>query len=212
MYDLIMFDLDGTLVNSEEGVTKTVQYALNACGIEENNQDNLRRFIGPPLVDAFMEYYGMSENEALKALEKYRERYREIGIYENELFPDVKTVLEELKKNGKKIALATSKPHVFAGEILKSFDLIEYFDILVGAEFDGTRNDKADVIKEVLNQAGDYQNPVMIGDRKHDVEGARKNGVDFMGVSFGFAPFGEFEQLGVEKIADSMKELLKMLL
>ena len=212
MYDLIMFDLDGTLVNSEEGVTKTVQYALSACGIEENNQNNLRRFIGPPLVDAFMEYYGMSEDMALKALEKYRERYRKTGVYENEIFPDVKNVLEELKKNGKKVALATSKPHIFAREVLKSFDLTQYFDIIVGAEFDGTRNDKADVIKEVLNQAGEYENPVMIGDRKHDAEGARKNGVDFIGVSFGFAPEREFEKCGVDKVIDRMSELLDIIL
>lgn len=212
MYDLIMFDLDGTLVNSEEGVTKSVQYALNAFGIEENNQDNLRRFIGPPLIDAFMNFYNMTEQDALSAVKKYRERYSKTGVYENKLFPDVENVLEELKKNGKKLALATSKPHIFAREVLKSFNLTEFFDILVGAEFDGTRNDKKDVIAEVLKQAGEYKNPVMIGDRKHDVEGAKKNGVDFIGVSFGFAPEGEFKQFGVDRIADNFKELLGMLL
>ncbi len=212
MYDLIMFDLDGTLVNSEEGITKSVQYALNAFGIEENNQENLKRFIGPPLVDGFMNYYNMTEEDALSAVKKYRERYSKIGVYENELFDGVINLLKTLKDSGKKLALATSKPHVFAREVLKSFNLTEFFDILVGAEFDGTRNDKADVIEEVLKQAGEYKNPIMIGDRKHDVEGARKNGVDFIGVSFGFAPEGEFEQLGVDKIADNFKELLEMLL
>ena len=212
MYDLIMFDLDGTLVNSEEGVTKTVQYALSACGIEENNQDTLRRCIGPPLIDAFMEYYGMTEAEGLKALEKYRERYKTTGVYENEIFPDVEYVLKTLKENGKKVALATSKPHIFAREVLKSFNLTKYFDIIVGAEFDGTRNDKADVIKEVLNQAGEYKKPVMIGDRKHDVEGAKKNGLPCIGVSFGFAPEGELEEYGAIAIADDMNNLLEILL
>lgn len=212
MYDLIMFDLDGTLVNSEEGVTKSVQYALNSFGIEENNQDNLRRFIGPPLVDAFKNFYNMTEENALMAVKKYRERYSKVGIYENELFDGVDILLKGLKESGKKIALATSKPHIFAREILKSFNLTEYFDILVGAEFDGTRNDKKDVISEVLKQAGEYKNPVMIGDRKHDVEGARENGVDFIGVSFGFAPEGEFEQFGVDKVVDSFKELIEIFL
>ena len=212
MYDLIMFDLDGTLVNSEEGVTKSVQYALNAFGIEENNQDNLRRFIGPPLVDAFMNFYDMTEEDALSSVKKYRERYSKIGVYENELFDGVINLLKTLKDSGKKLALATSKPHVFAREVLKSFNLTEFFDILVGAEFDGTRNDKADVIEEVLRQAGEYKNPIMIGDRKHDVEGARKNGVDFIGVSFGFAPEGEFKEFGVDKVADNFKELLEFLL
>lgn len=212
MYDLIMFDLDGTLVNSEEGITKSVQYALNAFRIEENNQENLKRFIGPPLVDGFMNYYNMTEEDALSAVKKYRERYSKIGVYENELFDGVINLLKTLKDSGKKLALATSKPHVFAREVLKSFNLTEFFDILVGAEFDGTRNDKADVIEEVLKQAGEYKNPIMIGDRKHDIEGARKNGVDFIGVSFGFAPEGEFEQYGIDKVADNFKELLEFLL
>ncbi len=211
MYDLIMFDLDGTLVNSEEGITKSVQYALNAFGIEENNQENLKRFIGPPLVDGFMNYYNMTQKDALSAVRKYRERYSKIGVYENELFDGANHLLKTLREKGKKLALATSKPHIFAKEVLKSFNLTEFFDIIVGAEFDGTRNDKADVIKEVLKQSQEYKNAVMVGDRKHDVEGARKNGVDFIGVSFGFAPEGEFEQFGVDKIADSMKELLEFL-
>lgn len=211
MYDLVLFDLDGTLVNSEEGVTKSVQYALLAYGINEDNQENLKRFIGPPLVDGFMDFYNMSEKDALGAVAKYRERYSKTGVYENELMPNTKMVLKALKDKGVKIALATSKPHVFAKEVLNSFELTKYFDILVGAEFDGTRNDKADVIKEVLKQAEEYKNPVMIGDRKHDIEGARKNNIPFIGVSFGFAPEGEFEEYGVKDVADSMIELLEML-
>lgn len=212
MYDLILFDLDGTLVNSEEGVTKSVQYALSECGIVENNQDNLRRFLGPPLIDSFMGYYGMTREEGLIALEKYRERYTKTGVYENELIPDVKKVLKTLQDKGIRLALATSKPHVYAREVLKSFDLTQYFDIIVGAEFDGTRNDKADVIKEVLKQAGEYKKPVMIGDRKHDVEGAKKNGLSCIGVSFGFAPEGELEECGAIAVADDMNNLLEILL
>lgn len=212
MYDLILFDLDGTLVNSEEGITKSVQYALENFGIKEESQDNLRRFIGPPLVDGFMNFYGMSEEDALNAVKKYRERYSTIGVYENELMPDAKKVLKALQDKDIKLALATSKPHIFAREVLKSFDLMQYFDILVGAEFDGTRNDKAEVIKEVLKQAVEYKNPVMIGDRKHDIEGAKKNGLPCIGVSFGFAPEGELEECGAIAIADDMNNLLEILL
>ena len=212
MYDLILFDLDGTLVNSEEGVTKSVQYALSECGIVKNNQDNLRRFLGPPLIDSFMGYYGMTREEGLVALEKYRERYTKTGVYENELIPDAIKVLKTLQNKGIRLALATSKPHVYAREVLKSFDLTQYFDIIVGAEFDGTRNDKADVIEEVLRQAGDYKNPIMIGDRKHDVEGAKKNGLPCIGVSFGFAPEGELEECGAFAVADDMNNLLEILL
>ncbi len=212
MYDLILFDLDGTLVNSEEGVTKSVQYALDKCGIVENNQENLRRFIGPPLVDAFMAYYNMSEEDALGAVSSYRERYSKIGVYENEIFPGIENLLKKLKESEKRLALATSKPHVFAREVLKSFELTDYFEILVGAEFDGTRNDKADVIKEVLNQAGEYENPVMVGDRKHDVIGAKKNNIPCIGVSFGFATDGELEEHGAIAIAEDMNNLLEILL
>lgn len=212
MYDLILFDLDGTLTNPEEGITKSVQYALKAFGIEEDNQEKLKLFIGPPLVDGFMQFYNMSRENALIAVQKYRERFSDIGIYENEMFEKVPEMLETLKKNGKKLALATSKPIVYAQRIIKHFGIDKYFDIVVGAEFDGTRNEKAEVIKEVLNRAGVYQNAVMVGDRKQDVIGAIKNDIPCIGVSFGFAPEGELEENGAIEIADSIQELTKILL
>lgn len=211
MYDLILFDLDGTLTNPEEGITKSVQYALEGYGITENNIDNLRRFIGPPLVDGFMGFYGMNREDALGALARYRERFSEVGLYENELLEGCEKLLKDLKEKGKKLALATSKPHIYAKKILEHFDLIKYFDILVGAEFDGTRNDKADVIKEVLKQAGEYNNPVMVGDRMHDIIGAKKNNIPCIGVTFGFAVEGELEENGAIKIADSMENLFDIL-
>lgn len=212
MYDLILFDLDGTLTNPEEGITKSVKYALEKYGIYENDIDNLRRFIGPPLVDGFMEFYGMSKEDALGALARYRERFSDIGIFENELLDGAKNLLKNLKKEGKRLALATSKPHIYARKILEYFDILNYFDILVGAELDGTRNDKADVIKEVLKQAGEYKNPVMVGDRKHDVIGAKKNNIGCIGVTFGFAKEGELEENGATLIAEDMDNLLKILL
>lgn len=212
MYDLILFDLDGTLTNPEEGITKSVQYALKAFGIEEDNQEKLKLFIGPPLVDGFMQFYNMSRENALLAVQKYRERFSDIGIYENEMFEKVPQMLDALKRNGKKVALATSKPFIYAQRILKHFGIDKYFDIVVGAELDGTRNEKAEVIKEVLSRAKNYQSAVMVGDRKQDLIGAYKNNIPCIGVSFGFAPDGELEENGALEIADSISKLLEILL
>lgn len=212
MYDLILFDLDGTLTYPEEGITKSVCYALESFGIVEEDMNKLRRFIGPPLIDAFTEFYGMSREDGLKAVEKYRERFRDKGIYENELIENVPKMLETLKNNGKKIALATSKPYVFAAQIMEHFDLSKYFDCMVGAEFDGTRNEKAEVIAEVLRQFPDAKNPVMVGDRKQDCVGAKKNDIPCIGVAFGFAEDGELEEGGAEKVAQTVMELLEVLL
>lgn len=212
MYDLIMFDLDGTLTNPEEGITRSVQYALKTHGIEETDRNKLRRFIGPPLVDGFMEFYDMTKEEAIDALRAYRERFSTVGIYENQLFDGVPQMLKKLRENNKKIALATSKPHIYADRILEHFDILKYFDICVGAELDGTRNEKSEVIKEVLKIEKGYIAPVMIGDRKHDCIGAVKNNVPCIGVSFGFAEEGELEKNGATAIVNSFDELLELLL
>lgn len=212
MYDLILFDLDGTLTYPEEGITKSVQYALESFGIYEQDKEKLRRFIGPPLIYGFTTYYGLSYDEGMLAVEKYRERFRIKGIYENSLIDGVDRMLKNLKNNNKKLALATSKPHIFANEILKHFSIDKYFDVVVGAEFDGTRNEKADVISKVLSDVKGYKNPVMVGDRMHDVIGAKTNNIPCIGVSFGYAEKGELEENGADIIADSIATLEKILL
>lgn len=212
MYDLILFDLDGTLTNPEKGITKSVQYALRAYGIEENRREMLRRFIGPPLVDGFMEFYGMTREDALGAVEKYRERFSVKGIFENELIEGTEGMLTRLKSSGKRLALATSKPSPFSKKILEYFKIADRFDFISCSELDGTRNDKAEVIAEALRLAGNYENPVMVGDRMHDIIGAKKNGIPCIGVSFGFAAEGELEEYGAVDIADSVSELTELLL
>lgn len=212
MYDLILFDLDGTLTNPEEGITKSVQYALRAYGIEENRREMLRRFIGPPLVDGFMEFYGMTREDALGAVEKYRERFSVKGIFENELIEGTEEMLARLKSAGKTLALATSKPSPFSKKILEHFKIAQLFDFISCSELDGTRNDKAEVIAEALRLAGNYENPVMVGDRMHDIIGAKKNGIPCIGVSFGFAAEGELEEYGAVDIAGSVSELTELLL
>lgn len=212
MFDLILFDLDGTLTNPEEGITNCVKYALESFGIKENDMRVLRRFIGPPLVDSFMKYYGMDKNDAEKALIKYRERFSVTGLYENSLIPGIPEVLKELKEHKKQIALATSKPLVYSKKILKNFKIDRYFDIFSGAELDGTRNDKAEVIEFALNEAKTMLSPVMVGDRKYDIIGAKKNGIKSIGVSFGFAEEGELSKAGADHIVDSPEELLNILI
>ena len=209
MFDLIMFDLDGTLTDPKEGITNCVKYALKSFGIFEKDMQLLMKFIGPPLYDSFVEYYGFSDEDANTAIAKYRERFSTIGIFENSVIDGVMEMLRDLKKCGKRIALATSKPEVFAKRILDKFDMTEYFDIIVGSELDGTRNYKNEVIDEVIRQSGEtnLKKIVMVGDRKHDILGAKKCGVASIGIRVGYAEEGELEAAGADYIFDTIGEL-----
>lgn len=214
MYQTILFDLDGTLTDPKEGITKCFQHALSCLGIEETDMSRLMRVIGPPLIDSFKDFYGMDEERAKLAVEKYRERFAEIGIFENAVYPGVKEMLSELKQAGKTIALATSKPQVFAIRILENYELAPYFDVAVGAELSGERNYKHEVIQTVFDklQITDKSQVVMVGDRRQDIEGAKKCGIDSIGVKFGYAEDGELEQAGATYLIDSVQELRNFLL
>lgn len=213
MYRNLLFDLDGTLTDPKEGITKCFQYALKCCGVEED-LENLNRVIGPPLIDSFMGYYGFDREKGLYGVEKYRERFTDIGIYENALFPGIKELLRDLKKDGRKIALATAKPMVFSERILKHFEIEEYFDVTVGSGLDGTLNYKDEIITEVLKRLGNppKETALMIGDRRQDIEGAKKVGVASLGVRFGYAEEGELEQAGADYTVDTIEDLRKFLL
>ena len=152
MYQYLLFDLDGTLTNPKEGITKCVQYALRSFGIEEPDLDKLEPFIGPPLLDSFMEYYNMTPEQARTALEKYRERFRDIGIFENEVFPGVPEMLEILQKKGKKLVIASSKPEEYVLRILEKYGIRAFFHEVVGASMDEKRSAKADVIEEAFRR------------------------------------------------------------
>ncbi len=212
MYDLILFDLDGTLTDSKEGIINCVNYALCACGLPERPEEELLCFIGPPLIDSFMEFCGMDRRQASFAVEKYRERFRDVGIYENRVYPGIGELLKALKAHGKTVALATSKPHVFADRILEQFALAQYFDFTTGAELDGTRNAKKDVIQTVLAQFPAAKSPVMIGDRAHDVLGAKACGIPCIGVAYGYAEPQELERAGAGKIVQTVHELQEFLI
>lgn len=214
MITYLLFDLDGTLTNPQEGITKCVQHALRAFGIEEPDLEKLIPFIGPPLIQSFMEFYNMSEEDARKAVAVYRERFSTVGLFENFPYPGIADMLAELKAQGKILAVASSKPTIYVRRILEKFELAPYFDVIEGSNLDGTRVDKKEVIAEVLSQ---LDNPsaddlLMIGDRKFDVIGARETGFGCVGVRFGFAAPDELEQSGAVYIADTVQDLHRYLL
>lgn len=208
-FDVLLFDLDGTLTDSAEGIMNCAEHALNVMGIVEPDRSKLLRFIGPPLVDSFMDFYGMNREDAMKAVAAYRERYPVKGIFENRVYEGIPEALELLKKGGKRLAVATSKPEVYAMRILEHFDLAEYFEVVTGAELSGERNAKAEVIEECLKRLGspDKGTVLMIGDRKHDVEGAKLCGVACAGVKFGYAEENELENAGAEYVFDTPIQL-----
>lgn len=211
MIKYILFDLDGTLTNPKEGITKCVQYALKHFGIEREC-DELVSFIGPPLKEQFMAYASLSEEDGVKAVEIYRERFAPVGLFENEIYEGVTDMLDKLKKDGKILALATSKPAVFAEKIADKYGITPYLSCLVGSELDGRHTDKAEIIEIAMQKLGaSSENTIMVGDREHDVIGAKKNNIDCIGVSYGYAAKGELENSGALKIADSPCELLKIL-
>ncbi|MGN0989020.1 MAG: HAD hydrolase-like protein, partial [Eubacteriales bacterium] len=210
-YNVVIFDLDGTLSNPELGITTCAQLGLKELGIEEK-RENLRRFIGPPLIDSFMNFYGLTREQADRALAKYRERYSTVGLFENEIYPGIPEMLAKVKQSGSKIALATAKPECFAIRILEKFDIDKYFDAIVGSELDGRRTDKAELINEGFARLGaEKKNCVMVGDRKFDIIGAKKVGIKAVGLRYGFADNAnsELENAGADFVVDTVEELTK---
>jgi phosphoglycolate phosphatase len=213
-YDVILFDLDGTLTDPKLGITKSVQYSLATFGINEPCLDKLVNFIGPPLMESFQEYYGFDICKADEAVKKYREYFSVKGLYENAVYPFIPELLDSLKMIGKTLVVATSKPTIFAEKILDYFWLKKYFSLIVGSNLDGSRVKKYEVIAHALKIMGSkvYQNVVMVGDRKHDIIGAKEAGIDSIGVLYGY---GSVEELEFEKptcIADTVLNLHKLLL
>lgn len=211
MKDYILFDFDGTVFDTAEGITKCVQYALNKMGIEAELSE-LMCFAGPPLTEMFSLKYGMSESEAKRATELYRERYRPIGWMECKPFDGMHDLLLKLRADGKKLAVATSKPTHLAQRILEHYNMTADFDLICGSEFDGTRGQKWEVIEYVLQRFGiSPDEAIMVGDRKYDVLGAKKCGLDCIGVRFGYAEPNELEEHGAVYIAETADDLYNYL-
>ena len=211
MYKAIFFDLDGTLTESGEGITKSVQYALEKIGKPEEDLEKLKVFVGPPLMEQFMKYAGVDEATGRKAVEFYRERYEVKGIYENHPYEGVEKMLQELKRKGYILAVASSKPEYYVTQILDYFKLSSYFDAVVGSEMNGARTSKSEVIEEALKRINmsDKRNEVLIvGDKEHDVLGARAAGLDCVAVAYGYGTQEELTEANPLKIVDSVDELL----
>lgn len=211
MYKTVLFDLDGTLTDPGLGITNSVMYALNKFNIKVEDRTSLYKFIGPPLKDSYKKYYHLSDEEITRAVAYYREYFSEKGIYENELYDGIAEVLKQIKDSGRKVILATSKPEEFAVEILRYFQIDQYFDFVAAATMDGTRNSKADVIAYALESCKitDLQSAVMIGDREYDIHGAKEFGLDSIGVLYGYGSREELESAGATYIAESVGEIME---
>ena len=208
----IFFDLDGTLTDPAEGITNSVAYALSKFGIEVKDKKTLNPFIGPPLVDSFMEYYGFSKEDAERAVGFYREYFAPKGMFENAVLDGVPDLLNMLKASGKKLYVATSKPEKFAVQILEHFGLAGYFDGIYGSTMDESRNTKDAVIAYALLETGaDPKDSIMVGDRHHDIDGAKANGMRSVGVLFGYGDREELMGAGADHIAKDIKELQNIL-
>lgn len=213
MYKYILFDLDGTLTDPGLGITNAVMYALKKFNIEVPERSQLYKFIGPPLLESFEKFYGMSSEESQLALQYYREYFKPYGLYENTVYDGIKELLAELKAQGKKLVLATSKPEPFAIEILRHFKLDKYFDFIAGATMDEKRVRKADVIAYALESCGitDLPSAIMIGDREHDILGAKEVGLESIGVLYGYGDMSELETASATYIAEKPKDILKII-
>lgn len=212
-YDVILFDLDGTLTDSSPGIINSIIYALNKYNIAVENTSQLRKFLGPPLHESFKDFYGFDENKAMEAVGFYREYFSTKGIFENEVYEGIASLLQSLSECGKRLILATSKPQPFTDKIMEHFDLTQYFECIAGSNMDGTRSKKADVISYALQQCNvtDKSKTVMIGDRAQDIIGAKSVGIDAIGVEYGYGDYDELNDAGANYIVKTVDELKRYL-
>jgi phosphoglycolate phosphatase len=210
MKKAILFDLDGTLTDSGEGIMNCAKLALEHYGLPIPSEAELRTFVGPPLHESFVRF-GVPAEEADNAIKIYRSRYIPIGKFENHPYEGIREVLEKLKSLGHTLYVATSKPETMSVEILEHFDLAQYFDIIAGASFDRSRSSKEDVIAYLLEQCGEYDEKIMVGDTAFDVIGAKAHGIPTVGVAWGYGKVEDMAEAGAASIANTMDELFDML-
>lgn len=213
-YSTILFDLDGTLTDPALGITNSVMHALKYYNIGVADRSELYKFIGPPLIESFMKYYEFPEEQAREAVAKYREYFSTKGLFENEVYPGIRDMLNKLKQAGKRIVLATSKPDEFSIKILKHFGLYEFFDFCACSTMDETRTKKTEVIEYGLMNIAekDKTKILMVGDREHDIIGANNCKLDSVGVLYGYGNRKEFEEAGATYIVESVEALTAFLL
>lgn len=212
MFKYYFFDLDGTLSDPGIGITNAVIHALKAYGITVDDRSSLYPFIGPPLKESFMKYFDFSEDKAMEAITHYREYFSTKGIFENDMYDKIPEILSELKKRGLSLVLATSKPDEFSVRILKHFGIFEYFDFVAASTMDEKRTSKAEVIAYALESLNitDKSEVLMIGDREHDIKGAKANGLKSAGVLYGYGDLDELTKAGADYIVETPKKLLEL--
>ncbi|HEV2404290.1 MAG TPA: HAD family hydrolase [Ktedonobacterales bacterium] len=212
-YTTILFDLDGTLTDPKPGITKSVQFALRRLGIREDDLERLTPFIGPPLIESFMRYYALDAETARVALGSYREYFAETGIFENVVYPGIVTLLARLRAQGQTLAIATSKPAVYAERIAAHFHLAGSFNLIAGSELDGTRVAKGEVIAYALNTLPPVARStcVMVGDRMHDIVGAQENAVASVAVTYGYGSEAELRAAKPTHLVHTIVELERLL-
>lgn len=214
-YKYILFDLDGTITESGTGIINSVEYALKKMSIEVKNKDILKRFIGPPLKDSFMNICGMNVKDAEQAVRFYREYFSDKGMFENKVYDGFIDTIKILKSSGRILAVATSKPEEYAKRIADKLGFKEYFDKICGATMDDSRSAKADVISYTLETMGLTEHNdmiLMVGDRENDIHGAKENGIDSMGVLYGYGEQKELEDAGALYIARTVKDIADIIL
>lgn len=218
MYKHVFFDLDGTITEPEEGIINGVLFSLSKFGITVEDRTTLYPYIGPPLRDSFRDYHGLSEEDTEQAILYYREYYSTKGIYQNDIMPGMEQAFQTLRQHGCHLYVATSKPELYAKQILQHLKLDGYFDIIAGSTFDKARDTKAAVIEYLITGiAADQVKPsademIMVGDRKFDVIGARAFGIDTIGVLFGYGSKEEFEACDCRYVAADAEEMVQMIL
>jgi phosphoglycolate phosphatase len=207
----ILLDLDGTLTDPREGITRCIQHALERLGQPVPKQDRLLHFIGPPLHESFSEMLGGNEKLADRAVALYRERFGEVGLYENAPYPDIAEALEALRSGGARLFVATSKPTIYARRIVVHFGLDKWLEDVFGSELDGKRTDKSELLAYVAQQLGlSTETTRMIGDRKHDMIGARNNGIQGLGVTWGYGSEQELLEAGATALLRTPGELARL--
>ena len=212
-YDIILFDLDGTLTDSKPGILNSATYALKSFGIEMDDMGNLNKFIGPPIRDSFRNNFGLAEDDVEKAVAKYREYFSVTGMFENSVYDGIIDLLEQLKKSGVTLAIATSKVEFYAAKIAEHFNFKHYFTTISGCEMDGTGSSKKEVITAALDRLdlSRQKRVVMIGDREHDILGAKQTGITSIGITWGYGSHTELSAASANYIANSPKELIELL-
>jgi phosphoglycolate phosphatase len=208
-YEVIAFDLDGTLSNPETGLIASFSYALKRMGVDFGNPMSLKRFIGPPLFEEWQKVYGFSPEESSEALMIFREYFAVYGWWDNKMYDGIPEMLKALKAHGKKIVLATSKPEIFAKKILRLFDIDKYFDFIGGASTDKTRDKKWEVLEYVLDSIGspNREKCILVGDRKYDAEGAKLCGIDSLGDLYGHGSFDELSNAGFTDTVKTVSDI-----